>query len=212
MKNNNGYAVIILTLLLAVGLGVWWYTATQKAPEPTPVVTTPVVVPLHADWKTYSSTEYGFQIKYSEDYVAKAALPDDPQKKIVRFDYTDPRKGGTAMDSITVRAVPWGMGQAANWQNIIMNDVVFDGSGAHPQAFTEFTERKIGNKTFYSIKTGRFEGILAFTYYSVSEKYGILAFDARAEGVDWTNPNLDEENDSVHKTLRTMLETFNYND
>ncbi len=98
----------------------------------------------------------------------------------------------------------------SGWQQQIMNDVVFDGSGEHPQRWNEFKEKKIGDKTYYCIRTGRFEGTLSFSCYYASEKYCIYAFDSVAHGVDWTNPNLDEEADSVYMVLKQMLATFKF--
>ncbi len=204
--NNKGFAAIILTILLAIVLGVWWYTSSRNIAEPVVVVTNTPAADPRADWRLFINREYGFQVKYPPGYVAIAGLTNTMRKEIVKFEYTDPLKAPTPPDSITIRLVPWT--KDTDFRKVLIDDVVFDGSGEHPEDFSEFTERTIGNYTYYSILTGRFEGVLSFAYYVVSEKYGIYAFDAVAHGVDWTNPNLNEEEDSVHKALKSMLETF----
>ncbi len=100
------------------------------------------------------------------------------------------------------------------FQEVLINDVVFDGSGLHPESFAKFTARHLGTHDFYFIQTGRFEGVLSFNYYlsaaalakeGLSTGDKIHVFTLVSRGVDWTNPNFDPEQDPGHLKLKELL-------
>ena len=73
----------------------------------------------------------------------------------------------------------------------------------------KFTPRILGSNTFYYTRTERFEGTLSFTYYIVHAGT-LYRFVSSSEGVAWSDPKLDEENDPIHVALREMLATFKF--
>ncbi len=93
-----------------------------------------------------------------------------------------------------------------SYEPAILSDVIFDGSGEHPESLDEFSKVVIGSHEYYAIKTGRFEGQLSYNYYlPVGPKVYVFGF--RSMGVDWTNPELDEQGDPGHVLLREILST-----
>lgn len=214
MKHNKGSISIILVAIIVLALGAVWYGITNRSEwiakhAVAPTHTDTPVVPAAPAWKTYSNAENSFQIKYPSVYVASTTGFEE-ENTLAAFTYFDPAKGPNVYtpDQIFIRRLP--AAAYRDYKNAMMKDVVFDGSGLSPQSFDRFQERQIGDKTFYYIQTGRFEGTFAQRYYYVSEKYGIYSFEAIAQGVDWTNQDLDVEEDSVHKVLKEMLATLSF--
>lgn len=93
------------------------------------------------------------------------------------------------------------------FQDVLINDVMFDASGMHPKSFNEFQLRHLGTHDFYYIKTGLFEGVLSINYYLVTDNK-IDVFTLVSHGVDWTNPQFDPEQDPGHLKLKELLSTL----
>lgn len=96
-----------------------------------------------------------------------------------------------------------------DYKSVLVNDVVFEGSGAHPTSFEEFSTKKLGNNMVYYIKTGRFEGILSINYYIIRNNL-IFSFVSMSSPIDWTNPNYKTEDDQLNKDLQQILSTFRF--
>jgi len=153
-----------------------------------------------ADWLTYKNENLAFEIKYpavcqfrkgvSEDAVAAFSCPAAENDNYVVVKNFEVPAGG-------------------NFQEVIIKNTIFDGSGKNPDSWDEFSPIKIGENTFYKIKTGRFEGVLSYTYYLLYDNQ-VLAFSFTSLGVDWTNENLDEEGDVAHMILKQMLSTLKF--
>ena len=94
---------------------------------------------------------------------------------------------------------------------LLIEDVIYDGSGKHPDSINEFEKRTIGNNSFYFIKTGLFEGQLNLRYY-LANQAGIFSFQVMSNDVDWTNLEFDIENDQGHLYLKKILSTFKFID
>ena len=101
MKNQQkGFIEIVLIGVIVVLLAIGGYFAFRKnsapvveqpTPNPAPIVTqtnTPVTTPATADetanWKTYTNSQYGFELKYPSTWLSKVLngntffnLPDD---------------------------------------------------------------------------------------------------------------------------------------
>ncbi|MBM3256756.1 MAG: hypothetical protein FJY98_00285 [Candidatus Liptonbacteria bacterium] len=93
-------------------------------------------------------------------------------------------------------------------ERVIIENTYLDPSGVRP-SFSDFKKRKVNGKEFHWIRTTRFEGTLGFAYYHIAAPY-VYRFDSIAQGMDWTNPTLSEENDKVHAALRQMLQTLKF--
>jgi len=90
--------------------------------------------------------------------------------------------------------------------NLLIGDVVFDGSGMHPNSINDFEKISMGENEYLRIKVGRFEGVLTYNYY-LPKGSKVFVFSFAARGVDWTNPELDEEIDPTHLELKKILRT-----
>lgn len=63
-KTNWKYIVIFLVFALLIGGGVlWWIKSQEPSFTPLPEITKP------ENWKTYRNEEYGFEIKFPEDWA-----------------------------------------------------------------------------------------------------------------------------------------------
>jgi hypothetical protein len=96
-------------------------------------------------------------------------------------------------------------------EQIIISNTIFDGSGLSPKSIDEFKKINYNGNIFYKVRTGRFEGVLSYSYYLPLQNK-VLVFSFVSYGVDWTNPNLDEENDSSHLVLKNILSTIKIGD
>ncbi|MCL5091117.1 MAG: hypothetical protein M1514_03850 [Patescibacteria group bacterium] len=96
-----------------------------------------------------------------------------------------------------------------NFQEVLINDAVYEGSGMNPKSFSEFKELKLSDNTFYYLETGRFEGILSFNYYVIRGEE-IIGFNLVSSPVDWTNPKFISENDLLNQELITILKSFKF--
>ncbi len=125
----------------------------------------------------------------------------------VIVEFICPGKNATIKDRIDIKKLDIFSGN--NFQDVIIKNTIFDGSGLNPESWSQFEEVKMGNNLFYKILTGRFEGSLSYSYYLVHGNT-IYDFSFLSHGVDWTNPNLDQEADSTHIVLKKMLETLEF--
>jgi hypothetical protein len=67
-KSPRGHAFLIIVMILLILTGVFgvWYFSNPLPDEETGTET---ITNKFADWKTYTNTQYGFEIKYSPDFV-----------------------------------------------------------------------------------------------------------------------------------------------
>lgn len=76
-KNKFFYLFALSFLLIAFLIGGFTLGKNSSKPTPTPTpqamkpTTTPTPDPITANWKTYASSNYGFEIKYPLDFVIK---------------------------------------------------------------------------------------------------------------------------------------------
>ena len=162
-----------------------------------------------ADWKIYRNGTYGFEVKYPNNFKISSI---SYKNNIVTFipDYEQEWVVGVNIPTyvITINKISEPIfGQQL--QNFLINHVVFDPSGMHPESFSKFYERKINENTLYFIETGLFEGQLALSYFLASPQ-GLFSFDLLSNKVDWINPGLNIEEDVGHQYLKQILSTFKF--
>ncbi|MBA3551061.1 hypothetical protein H0W32_02545, partial [Patescibacteria group bacterium] len=176
--NKKIITIVALVAVLIIG-GVLVYSASQGSNDvpvviPTdtePSTTTPSVTPItdvptpsDTSTRTYRNETHGFEFKYPSLYRNSTAERSS-NIPIVTLEKTD--------SAIGVNSIVPKLGQT--YQQALIADVVFDGSGEHPKSFNEFKTRQINGKTFHWIVTGRFEAIISINYY-LKHNDNILVF------------------------------------
>ena len=157
-----------------------------------------------SDLKTYSNPEYGITFQYPAKYIP-TQFPKGSEGLLPFFQYKDPNKTLSSVpDFLDVRWLSVKNGD--NVEEVMMKDVVYDGSGFHPKSFNAFTPVRLGDNDFYKILTGTFEGVLGYRYYLVKSS-GAFVFVLTSNGVPWTEPLFDPEKDTRHLELQEMLKT-----
>ncbi len=202
--NQKNIIIIVLVIIILFSAGLSTYnfsllTATTS-PQPTGGIDADTIegglVPTETAAKniSYENKKYGFSLMYPATLTAVSG-----NGAIVSF------KSGEAAEIRVLKITD----SPTDFQNTLIQDTFYDGSGANPKSFSEFTEKTIGQNDFYFIKSGLFEGVLTLHYYLV-RKDGIYDFSLVSRGVDWTNPsfNLDEEQGYVY--LKQMLGTLSF--
>lgn len=153
---------------------------------------------------TYSNPEYGISFSYPAKYSNNM-----PAEYLPFFQYKDPQKPNASVaDSIDVRWLP--IKQDYSPEQALMDDVVYDGSGAHPKSFDEFELIHLGENDFYRIKTGLFEAVLGYRYYLIKQD-GAFVFNLVSNRVPWTDPSYEPEKDIRHLELQQILKTVRLN-
>jgi len=100
MKNKTSAVVtaIIIIVVLAVIGGATWYVVSKKQPSPSPATGEE---DQFKDWKTYRNEEYGFEVKYPENWN----YSDD---RGIELSKNGPTKNGTETALIDIEIVKRG--------------------------------------------------------------------------------------------------------
>jgi len=69
-KTNIVYILIVVIVAVIIGGVVFWHSMRQEVPYQPPEPQEPVEVDETAGWQTYRNEEYGFEIKYPENWSA----------------------------------------------------------------------------------------------------------------------------------------------
>ncbi len=96
-------------------------------------------------------------------------------------------------------------------EKILFEKTVFDGSGMNPTSIDQFKVEKLGNETFYTIQTGRFEGQISYSAYVVKNAKVYPFHFAWMVGADWMSPEYDvtkDENLAVFKKILSSVEIY----
>ncbi|MES2436653.1 MAG: GerMN domain-containing protein [Patescibacteria group bacterium] len=185
-KNSNSVPV-------ATNTGSTTPTGSSSTSTPTTggtATTTPNV-------KTYNNTTHAFSFQYPATYR------DTTAERSSNIPLLSLEKGETAI--AIKRIVPTA---SQTYEKALINDVILDPKGDHPESFKEFTSRTINGKQFHWIVTSRFEGLITINYYLKRDK-DILVFSTQNRNVpEWTNPAYVIDDEPVHKDLRGMLATL----
>jgi len=204
MIKNLGFVGVIVVILVAVGIlaGLFLYAQKIGLLSENNFSEQNQELDEANGWKTYINKQYEFEIKYPSENCALG------MSKFVLFDCNTLGEDGTdKFGEINIHVVDIPAGK--NFQDVVLANTVFDGSGMNPTSISKFTQVRINKLVFYKIKTGRFEGVLSYVYYLQRDNV-VFAFSFTSRGVDWTNPNLDEEADSTHVILKQMLSTLKF--
>lgn len=210
MPNKRGSADITLIIIIAaavvvlagaycLALKAFWLSKSGQSGIIRPVQQNQAIDETDS-WKTYTNEYHGFEIKYP-NICEEGTLADE----LANFMCSVGSKSLT--DSIKISFFDKPIDKTV--ESVIIANTFFDGSGLHPKSISDFTQVKINGDIFYKIRTGRFEGTLSYVYYLIKNNT-IFAFSFASQGVDWTNPTLDEEADGAHVILKQMLSTLEF--
>lgn len=185
---NKKYLAGILGLVsIALFVG---YVSTRKTP--------PVPLPDQS-LKTYTNTQFGFSVQYPYDFFVTQGGPNS-----IVATFSQGNGAWASPQNVRIEVVP-ASNSADVLQYLSKYPVLNPNSG---QPF-QFTKRSIAGRDFYFTQTERFEGVLSYAYYTL-QNGKIFIFTSISRGVDWTNQNLDVENDPAHLVLKNMLETLEF--
>ncbi len=200
-NKNMKKTIIILAILAILAGGAYLLDRYTSIFDFTRVENPPIINgDFPSGWMVYENETAGLEISYPPSCSEAETL----SRNIVTFSCKG--KDPTLQDTIGIRKIDVPAGK--DFKDVIIENTIFDGSGLNPESWSEFKETKIGDYTFYKIRTGRFEANLSYSYYLVRGNM-IYDFAFLSHGVvDWTDPNLDEEADSTHVILKQMLQTL----
>lgn len=158
-------------------------------------------VPVSEELKSFSDPEYGISFEYPSKY-STLIPPGISETVLPLLQYKDP--GKNMPDYVDVRWLPFKSTDSS--EQVLIKDVYYDGSGAHPRSFDEFKLVRLGYNDFYKIRTGLFEGVLGYKYYLVKEE-GAFVFSLTSNNVPWTDTLYSSESDPRNLELQKMLKT-----
>ena len=151
------------------------------------------------DFETYTNNQYGLRLDYPSIF---AAVKNGTGFLLVLENKSKDFPNNSIYNKITVSVMPAKGTKSVN--EYLAQYPIINGNTNKPFSFTE---RKLGSNTFYYAQTERFEGTLSFRYL-ILKGDNIFDFSSISEGVAWTDPNLDVENDSTHSYLKGILTTL----
>lgn len=187
--------IILLAISFILRFAAKYYG--QSAAAPVSQNATSSSPALIYGWQTYEDASLGISFEYPKSFEQQDGNPNVFLAKDKSGDEIGERKIESADNALkSVEAA-------------LLDDVVYGASGAHPKSIGEFQKVTIAGRQFYKIRTERFEGVLSYNYYLPLGNQ-IAVFSFRAQGVDWTNPNLDEETVPAHFVLKQVLATLKF--
>jgi hypothetical protein len=213
MSWKAAIAVFAAVVLIAGCYVVFYTTKIAKAPQGySGAGETADAQP--SGWNDYSGTALSIRFKYPSSAGWLPAKYD--LFKIYKGVYGD-------TDEISARTINVGEDVDQHLiERAVINDATYNPSGLHPKSIRELAKVKIGNHEYHKVRTTRFEGVLSYSYYLTDlvlqkppvpgTSFRLIVFSFTSRGVDWTNPNLDEENDPNHLTLKEILKTVRINE
>ena len=161
------------------------------------------------DWKTYRNAALGIEFQYParfSEVPASVSWWHYERGTPTLAAWKNGRSSSTLPDEFIVMT-RYETPSRKTFESVLLERTVFGASGLSPTSLSQFTKKQIGGREFYSTQIERFEGVLSFAYYLPTPSY-VYRFNSIAQGVDWTNPKLDVENDPTHAALRELLATL----
>ena len=206
-KSRIGLVLSITGVLIVIVIGIFYFFFYKLQPVCWPYCPSMtdedrenIKESITQDWKTYRNGNVGFTFSYPTNWEEGTFGRDDEFINILNGqNQIEARLLGPFKCKCTDKEL----------EQILVSDVIYDGSGKHPQSINEFTKITIANNQFYKIRTSRFEGTLSYNYYLPKDNR-VLVLSFTSQGVAWTDPNLDEESDSTHVVLKQILSTFKF--
>lgn len=181
----------ILAVLVGGGIFAWQKWGNLKAET--------------AGWQTYTNEQYGFEFNYPPKFERVSSVDSEAILSFKDQSNTLPRLSTLPDIYLKVLDIPAGK----DFKEVLLKDVVFDGSGLNPKSFAEFSQKKIGDNNVYFIRSGLFEGILSTNYYLIQGNK-IFAFYLHSSPVDWTRPGYKPEDDKLNLDFRQILAGFKF--
>ncbi len=157
------------------------------------------------DWKTYRNEELGFEFKYPSKYQEFIDLENSNQPSVPIITLLSLEPNNDLFLTVRHKVIPTDQ----SFKEIILDSVIFDGSGLHPKSLDMFKIISLGENKFYFIQSGLFEGILSYEYFLIN-KQDLFWFYFRSNGVDWTNPDFNGEIFPPHLEWKKILSTFKF--
>lgn len=214
-KPKSNFLIIILILVslflttsfLYFGYQLSIFQKQKLTPSPVPLKSPIIQRDETTGWQTYTNNQYNFEFKYPKKFILNETTTENSILSLQDSSNTEERLSTLPDISLRASSIPEGK----KFEDILISDVVFDGSGGNPKSIDEFSSKKLGNNTVYYIETGRFEGILSTNYYIVRNNL-IFSFVSTSSPIDWTNPNYKTENDQLNKNLQQIFSTLKFID
>ncbi|MDD4989201.1 MAG: hypothetical protein PHV42_02145 [Candidatus Pacebacteria bacterium] len=206
MNNKNSAIVVVIVAALLIGGLAGYYISTHSAIQtPAPQTSGGTDADTiegnslpspqgESKYLSYENKQYGFSLTYP---MSLSLAPGSGA--IVDF---------KSANNAEIRVLKIADSDS-DFQNVLIQNTYYDGSGANPKSFAEFKNVTIGENSFYFIKTGLFEGVLTLHYYAVRPT-GIYDFSLISRGVDWTNPNFNVQTEEGHLYLQQILGTLSF--
>ncbi|TAK57577.1 hypothetical protein EPO17_01625 [Patescibacteria group bacterium] len=97
--------------------------------------------------------------------------------------------------------------EPSDLEEILVRRVIFDGSGEHPDSIGDFKTKDIQGKRFYFIQNGRFEGIISYEFFFVTDKT-VVPVSVRWYSDRWMDPSFVMEDDPRYAELLDILGTL----
>lgn len=202
---------IIVSIIIALLAFITLSPAGSVHSGPAVPTSTPAAVTSPAVSSTpYSNSELGFSLSYPNtlSLIPQNSMDTTQARTLLilaNSDKTSTIRISVLMDPKTGKPLS---PDSPAYENALIANTFFDGSGANPKDFSAFDMRQFGTASFAHVKTGLYEGVLGEVYYAAVPR-GIIRFALTSRNVDWTNPSYDPEQDPGHLALKSLLATFN---
>ena len=165
---NKKFAItLVILLLLGVGAsyGIWWWGNQNSQVAVLPATPDPT-----ANWKTYTNTQYGFEIKYPENFIIKDGEKGVSVSHGVPYIHSDPcdfRDGTHILNEVvdfnaTLKVFNGNIESAVKANYAFPNDIIESGQFKLSQDFVD--AYSVGSLNGYRVKIGA-EGCGLSTYY-----------------------------------------------
>jgi hypothetical protein len=203
-KTNWKFLLIVIILAVIVGAGALWYSKRPEQSYQPPEIkkTENVVKDETADWKTYKSEEYGFEIKYPQNWTFKEEKNEyssGSYKKYYRLDIFYPKD----------------IAEAKTYGNVA---VVFFGDGDMNEYFEKQLSimRRDLTRTLENVTIDNMNGVKGITYTESGEAKSMfidemllnsqkqIAYKVWAWAIDLGNNKYQEQTKLIISTLKFL--------
>ncbi|MBI5469930.1 peptidoglycan-binding protein [Candidatus Kaiserbacteria bacterium] len=148
---------------------------------------------------SYSDPTTGLSFKYPPTY--KIYTAKDQSVALTRL-YSDGHG-----DTISTAVSPT-LG-AATFADYLAKNPMHDANSGREIPFNSLKARVFGSQTYYYRFVELFEGVLVVEYY-ILHGDKIYTFNLNAQGIAWSDPKFDAENDPGHRALKQLLATVTF--